>query len=115
MPGYWVHLELVHRLRMGIEPMPGWWRSICRFLRDIDVDRYFQKERFMSRFMMCLTLLIAMAGFDLCSTVPARADAWGCSYEKCVAYCMKVGGQRCSAYCTNKLREKQLSKACPVS
>lgn len=69
----------------------------------------------MTRLMMCMAVLTAIAGTGLFAMAPARADAWGCSYEKCVAYCMKVGGQRCSAYCTNKLREKQLSKVCPAS
>jgi hypothetical protein len=69
----------------------------------------------MTRFLMSLTVLTAIAGIDLGSTTPARADAWGCSYDKCVAYCTKVGGQRCTSYCTSKLRDKQLSKVCPAS
>jgi len=69
----------------------------------------------MTRFKMCMAVLAVMAGFDLHSMTSARADAWGCSYEKCLAVCAKVGGQRCSAYCTKKLQEKQASKACPAS
>ena len=69
----------------------------------------------MRRILMCLTVLAAIASVDLYSAAPARADAWGCSYDKCLAYCAKVGGQRCSLYCTKKLQEKQASKVCPAS
>lgn len=69
----------------------------------------------MTRFMTCVTVLAALASFDLYSMTPARADAWGCSYEKCLAVCTKAGGQRCSLYCTKKLQEKQTSKVCPAS
>lgn len=69
----------------------------------------------MYRFLACLTALAAITFIDLSSATPARADAWGCSYEKCLAYCTKVGGQRCSLYCTKKLQEKQASKVCPAS
>lgn len=68
------------------------------------------------RFGLTIVIFAALAGFDLSSATPARAaDAWGCSYDKCVAYCAKVGGQRCSTYCTKKLQEKQLTKVCPAS
>ena len=70
----------------------------------------------MFRFLLTMAAFTVFAGIDLCSTRPASAaDAWGCSYDKCVAYCTKVSGQRCSAYCTKKLQEKQLSKICPAS
>jgi hypothetical protein len=69
----------------------------------------------MNRFSMTLAVLTAMAGIQLGSTTPARADAWGCSYEKCIAYCTKVAGKQCSSYCTKKLRDKQLAKVCPAS
>jgi hypothetical protein len=42
----------------------------------------------------------------------ARADAWGCSYEKCLVVCDKAGGKYCTAYCSKALSEKQLSKIC---
>jgi hypothetical protein len=42
----------------------------------------------------------------------ASADSWGCSYDKCLVVCQKVGGHYCSAYCTKQLKEKQLSKIC---
>lgn len=68
----------------------------------------------MTRFLLALTVFTALAVVDMSASRPARAgDAWGCSYDKCLAYCTKVGGQRCSAYCTTKLKEKQLSKVCP--
>ena len=69
----------------------------------------------MTRFLTCVTVLAAMACFGPYSITPARADSWGCSYEKCLAVCAKAGGQRCSAYCTKKLQEKQVSKACPAT
>ena len=54
------------------------------------------------------------AGAGLSST-PAAADAWGCSYDKCVAYCTKVAGKYCTSYCTKRLKEKVLAKTCPAS
>jgi len=45
------------------------------------------------------------------SATLAAADAWGCSYDKCVAYCTKVAGK----YCTKRLKEKILAKTCPAS
>ena len=74
-----------------------------------------KQERLMNRVLMILTVVTAIASIDLGSPSPARADAWGCSYEKCLAYCTKVGGQRCSSYCTIKLKDKQVSKVCPAS
>jgi hypothetical protein len=55
-----------------------------------------------------------LLGAGLCPT-PAMADAWGCSYDKCVAYCTKVSGKYCTAYCTKRLKEKVLAKTCPAS
>ena len=49
------------------------------------------------------------------SSTPAAADAWGCSYDKCVAYCTKVAGKYCTSYCTKRLKEKVLAKTCPAS
>jgi hypothetical protein len=46
------------------------------------------------------------------ATPSAAADAWGCSYEKCLTVCQKAGGQHCTAYCTKALRDKQTSKVC---
>jgi hypothetical protein len=69
----------------------------------------------MTRLFVCLSLFATIGTVDLSMTSARAADAWGCSYEKCLAYCSKVGGQRCSTYCTNKLREKQLAKTCPAS
>jgi hypothetical protein len=42
----------------------------------------------------------------------ASADTWGCSYEKCLQVCGKVGGHYCSNYCTKQLKDKQLAKTC---
>ena len=49
------------------------------------------------------------------SSTPAAADAWGCSYDKCVAYCTKVSGKYCTNYCTRRLKEKQSEKTCPAA
>lgn len=51
---------------------------------------------------------------SIATTSAARAaDAWGCSYDKCLTVCAKAsGGQRCSAYCGKALRDKQLAKVC---
>ena len=48
-------------------------------------------------------------------STPAMADAWGCSYDKCIAYCTKVGGRYCTSYCTKRLKEKVLAKTCTAS
>lgn len=69
----------------------------------------------MTRLAVAVAVFTVVAIGEFVGAVPARADAWGCSYEKCLAYCTKVAGQRCSAYCTSKLRDKQLSKVCPAS
>jgi hypothetical protein len=59
---------------------------------------------------------IAMAGLIWGSnSTAAAADAWGCSYDKCVAYCTKVSGKYCTAYCTKRLKEKIQEKTCPAS
>ena len=53
--------------------------------------------------------LIGTANF----VIPAAAaDAWGCSYDKCLAVCAKASGKYCSAYCDKQLKEKQASKVC---
>jgi hypothetical protein len=44
--------------------------------------------------------------------LPASADTWGCSSEKCLVACQKAGGKNCSYYCDNALKEKQRSKVC---
>lgn len=58
----------------------------------------------------CASLLVLLAAVP--STARA-ADAWGCSYEKCVAYCTKVGGKFCTNYCGKRLQEKRNAKICP--
>ncbi len=42
----------------------------------------------------------------------ARADAWGCNYDKCVAYCTKVSGKTCTTYCDRRLQEKRRGGIC---
>jgi hypothetical protein len=58
---------------------------------------------------IAFTILVA-AGLNGIST--ASADTWGCSYEKCLQVCGKVGGHSCSAYCNKQLKDKQTSKVC---
>ena len=50
--------------------------------------------------------------FSVAAPSAAIADTWGCSYEKCLTVCQKAGGQRCTAYCSKSLRDKQTSKVC---
>ena len=57
---------------------------------------------------MCTPLLVLLVA----TPSPVRADAWGCSYEKCVDYCTKVSGKICTSYCTRKLQEKRNAKIC---
>lgn len=42
----------------------------------------------------------------------ARADVWGCNYDKCVAYCTKVSGKNCTIYCERRLQDKRRDKVC---
>ena len=56
---------------------------------------------------MTLLMLIGAGGVS-----PASADTWGCSYDKCLQVCGKVGGHNCSFYCAKQLKDKQLSKIC---
>ena len=42
----------------------------------------------------------------------AAADTWGCSYDKCLVVCAKVGGKMCNSYCNKQLKDKQLAKTC---
>ncbi|MGD9838906.1 MAG: hypothetical protein AB7F72_11410 [Afipia sp.] len=58
--------------------------------------------------------LIAVAVVMSFASVPdtARADAWGCSYDKCVAYCTKIAGKHCSTYCERRLQDKRRDRIC---
>ncbi len=65
--------------------------------------------------MPLIRVAVACASlFALNALVPsaARADAWGCSYDKCVAYCTKVSGKFCTTYCDRRLKEKRNEKIC---
>jgi hypothetical protein len=64
----------------------------------------------MVRILMVATLVVSAVSLEGISV--ASADAWGCSYEKCLTVCAKAGGHYCSGYCDKKLKEKQLSKVC---
>lgn len=57
----------------------------------------------------CASLLVLLAAAP--SPVQA-ADAWGCNYDKCVAYCTKVSGKFCTIYCGKRLQEKRNAKVC---
>lgn len=66
-------------------------------------------EDFMSR------IFIAAAAFCLLMSAgsPVRAaDAWGCSFEKCLQVCAKLAGKNCSMYCNNRLADKRRDKIC---
>jgi hypothetical protein len=64
--------------------------------------------------MLPVRLLVACAVVMTFAAAPdaARADAWGCSYDKCVAYCTKVAGKHCSNYCDRRLQDKRRDKVC---
>jgi len=42
----------------------------------------------------------------------ARADVWGCDYNKCVAACTKISGKNCTIYCERRLQDKRRDKIC---
>ncbi|EGP07188.1 hypothetical protein CSIRO_3196 [Bradyrhizobiaceae bacterium SG-6C] len=58
--------------------------------------------------------LIAVAVVMAFASVPdtARADSWGCSYDKCTAACAKAGGKYCITYCERRLADKRRDKTC---
>ena len=58
---------------------------------------------------------LAVASFIVMSfnsTGAVAADAWGCSYEKCLQVCIKAAGKNCSTYCNNRLADKRRDKIC---
>lgn len=57
---------------------------------------------------VCASLLM----LSVAAPSTARADAWGCNYDKCVAYCTKVAGKTCTTYCERRLQEKRRDKVC---
>jgi len=63
-----------------------------------------------------LRMFVAVAAFGVIAAlnVPteARADTWGCNYEKCLAACAKASGKQCNLYCDRRLREKRRDKVC---
>lgn len=59
----------------------------------------------------CVALPLAAVAI-LPSWQADAADAWGCDYDKCVAYCTKVSGKTCSTYCQRRLQEKRAEKIC---
>lgn len=65
--------------------------------------------------MLLVRLLVALAVTMILAATPGTAraaDAWGCSYDKCTAYCTKVGGKHCTTYCERRLQEKRRDKVC---
>lgn len=62
----------------------------------------------LARFLLASFVIMILAA----SPTPARADVWGCDYDKCVAYCTKVGGKTCSTYCGRRLQDKRRDKIC---
>lgn len=64
---------------------------------------------------MFVRLLAASVVVTIFAAVPeaARAaDAWGCNYDKCVAYCTKVSGKNCTVYCERRLQDKRRAGTC---
>jgi hypothetical protein len=57
--------------------------------------------------VLAATLLPAAPG-----RAAAAKDAWGCSLDKCIAYCTKIGGKLCNTYCTKRMNEKQAGGIC---
>jgi len=55
---------------------------------------------------------VVMMAFAAAPQMVRAADAWGCDYDKCVAYCTKVSGKVCSTYCDRRLQDKRRDKVC---
>lgn len=67
----------------------------------------------MPRILSGITAAALAVFFSLAAAPSAvAADAWGCSYEKCLTVCQKTGAVRCTDYCSKALAEKQRSKVC---
>ncbi len=64
--------------------------------------------------MLLVRGLIASMVVMMFAAVPdtARADSWGCNYDKCLASCTKVGGKQCTIYCERRLQDKRRDKVC---
>lgn len=65
--------------------------------------------------MLLVRVLIASFVVMIFAAVPetARArDVWGCDYDKCIAYCTKVGGKHCTNHCARRLQDKRRDKVC---
>lgn len=61
---------------------------------------------------LCVALTMGAAVMWAGASTARAADAWGCDYDKCVAYCTKVSGKQCSTYCQRRLQEKRAEKVC---
>ncbi|HAO41736.1 MAG: hypothetical protein EKK35_18595 [Bradyrhizobiaceae bacterium] len=59
-----------------------------------------------------LALSIVVTFFTGVPDTARAADAWGCNYDKCVAYCTKVSGKNCTIYCERRLQDKRRDKVC---
>ena len=59
-----------------------------------------------------LTAAVVVMIFVTVSDAARAADAWGCNYDKCVAYCTKVSGKNCTVYCERRLQDKRRDKVC---
>jgi hypothetical protein len=42
----------------------------------------------------------------------SAADAWGCSFDKCLQVCGKLAGKNCNKYCNDRLADKRRDKIC---
>ncbi|WP_024577425.1 MULTISPECIES: hypothetical protein [unclassified Afipia] len=65
--------------------------------------------------MSLVRMLVASVIVMIFASVPdtARAaDAWGCDYDKCVAYCTKISGKHCTTHCERRLQDKRRDKIC---
>lgn len=65
------------------------------------------------KMMLAACVALPFAAVAILQSSQARAaDAWGCDYDKCVAYCTKVSGKHCTTYCQRRLQEKRADKIC---
>jgi len=61
--------------------------------------------------MLRISTVLATVSFIVLSPASlssASADVYGCSYEKCLAVCLKIGYKSCSLYCDSGLKKKKL-------
>jgi hypothetical protein len=66
----------------------------------------------MSKISALLAMSALAAALSVSVSLPASADSFGCSYDKCLVACGNSGGKYCSYWCNQQIGDKQRSHVC---